>query len=58
MSTRPQQPVFVLRVTPKRGVDPIRSLRALLKTMSRRFGLRCVAVEEIAASAPNHQKET
>jgi cysteine synthase A len=30
----------------ERGVDPIRSLKALLKVMSRRFGLRCVAVEE------------
>jgi hypothetical protein len=33
-----------------RGVDPIRSLKALLKVMLRRFGLRCVAVEDIAAS--------
>ena len=32
-------------------------LRALLKLALRRFGLRCVAVEELAASAPNHQKE-
>jgi hypothetical protein len=58
MSARQQQPVFVLRVTPKRGVDPIRSLRGALKVLLRKFGLRCVAVEEIAASAPNHQKET
>jgi hypothetical protein len=40
--------VFVLRLTPKRGVDPIRALRALLKVALRRFGLRCVAVEEVA----------
>ena len=44
------QRMFVLRLTPKRGMDPIRALRALLKTCSRRFGLRCVAVEELAES--------
>ena len=51
MSARPQpQRMFVLRLTPNRGVDPIRALRALLKTMSRRFGLRCLSVEELAES--------
>jgi hypothetical protein len=46
--------VFVLRLTPKRGVDPIRALRALLKDALRRFGLRCVAVEEIANEGECH----
>ncbi len=52
MSARQQsRVVFVLRLEPKRGVDPIRALRSLLKVMLRRFGLRCVAVEEIAESS-------
>jgi len=38
---------FVLRLVAERGVaDPIRSLRALLKVALRRYGLRCVAIEE------------
>ena len=50
MSERPPPRVFLLRLTPKPGVDPIRALRGLLKFAWRRFGLRCVAVEEIAES--------
>jgi hypothetical protein len=50
MSAHQQPRVFVLRLTPKRGVDPIRALRALLKLALRRFGLRCTGVEELAES--------
>jgi hypothetical protein len=43
-----QQPrAFLLRLEPKRGVDPIRALRALLKLALRKFGLRCIAAEEV-----------
>jgi hypothetical protein len=36
---------FVIRVRAKRGVDPIRALRGMLKVLGRRFGLRAVTVE-------------
>jgi hypothetical protein len=55
MSARPQ--TFVLTLVARPGTDSIKALRALLKLAWRRFGLRCTAVEEVAASAPNHQKE-
>ena len=47
MSARSPRVVFVLRVTPMRGVDPVRALRSLLKIMLRRFGLRCVSLDEV-----------
>jgi hypothetical protein len=50
--------MFVLRLVPTPSApDPIRSLRGALKILLRRYQLRCLSVEEIAASAPNHQKE-
>jgi hypothetical protein len=42
----PTRPTFVLRLQAQRGVDPVRSLRALLKVALRRFGLRCVEARE------------
>jgi hypothetical protein len=48
MTVRPDPRVFVLRLAAKPGVDPIRALRSLLKLALRRFGLRCVGVEELA----------
>jgi hypothetical protein len=56
MSARPQPRAFLLRLEAKRGVDPIRALRALLKLALRRFGLRCTGVEEIAESGVNSPK--
>jgi hypothetical protein len=45
-----QQPVFVLRLTPEKTCpDPARALRRALKVLLRRFGLRCVAAEEVRA---------
>lgn len=39
--------IFVVRLTPLKGVDPIRALRAALKTLRRRHGLHAIsAVEE------------
>ena len=58
MSARQQQRTFVLTLVAKPGTDSIRALRGLLKLAWRRFQLRCIAVEELAAPAPNHQKET
>ena len=38
---------FVITLAPSKGcVDPILALRASLKILSRRFGLRCISVEE------------
>ena len=42
------RPIFLIRVRPEPGVDPIRALRALLKTMLRRFGLRALEAREEA----------
>jgi hypothetical protein len=42
---RRPQVIFVLRLTPKPGVDAVKALRAVLKVMLRRFGLRCTSVE-------------
>jgi hypothetical protein len=40
-------PVFVLRVRPEPGVDdPFRALRAVLKSMLRRHGLRCLSARQ------------
>jgi hypothetical protein len=36
--------VFVVTLRPERGVDGVRALRAALKHLLRRHGLRCVAV--------------
>jgi hypothetical protein len=42
---RSDRPVYLLRLQSLRG-DDIRKLRWLLKTLSRRFGLRALSVEE------------
>jgi hypothetical protein len=41
---RRRRQVFVLRLTPLPGTDPIRSLRRLLKIALRACGLRCLSV--------------
>jgi hypothetical protein len=46
MSTEAQRPTrYVLRLESRHGAD-IHALRAILKTLLRRFGWRCVSVEE------------
>jgi hypothetical protein len=48
MSARPQAAQRRgLRLAAQPGGDPIRALRALLKLALRRFGLRCVSLEEV-----------
>ena len=44
MSKRQSTPVFVLRLRVGPKVDAIRALRAALKVLGRRFGLRAVSV--------------
>jgi hypothetical protein len=44
---RPEKrPTFVLTLRAAPGIDSIRALRWALKFLWRRFGLRCVSVEE------------
>jgi hypothetical protein len=40
------RPVFVLQLQHLPGVDPIRSLRAVLKWLLRRHGLRVLSIQE------------
>jgi hypothetical protein len=42
-----RRPIYTIELKPEPGVEnPTRSLKALLKTALRRFGLRAVSVEE------------
>jgi hypothetical protein len=43
---RRQGSVFIVRLQARPGIDPIRALRAALKALGRRYGLRCVEVSE------------
>jgi len=49
---RRQRPIFVVRLTPLPGVDGIKALRAVLKILLRRFGLRALSVREDDGAAP------
>jgi hypothetical protein len=39
------RPTYTIRVRAEPGIDPIRSLRALLKVMLRKFGLRAISID-------------
>jgi len=41
---------YVLVLQPEPGVDAIRALRWVLKSLLRRWGLRCVSIEEQGAN--------
>jgi hypothetical protein len=45
MPARTDHPVFVLRLLPLSGVDGVRALRAALKVLLRRFGLKALSIE-------------
>jgi hypothetical protein len=45
---RQPRPVFVIALRPEPRVDGIRALRGALKTLKRRFGLRCVNIRREA----------
>jgi hypothetical protein len=40
------RPVFVLKLRPLPGVDPIRALRWVLKRLLRDHGFRCISVSK------------
>ena len=44
MTRAAQQPPFVRRLGPVAGVDGIKALRLALKTLLRRYRLRCLSV--------------
>jgi hypothetical protein len=50
------RPVFVLKLRPEPGRDPIRELRHVLKGLLRRHGMRCVSIEEMPA--PNEESKS
>jgi hypothetical protein len=41
------KPVYLLKLEGEPGDDGIKALRFLLKVLLRRFGLRCVSIEEV-----------
>jgi hypothetical protein len=41
------RPIFVLRLRPEKGIDPIRALRNVLKELLRRHGMKCTSVDQI-----------
>jgi hypothetical protein len=40
------RPVFLLRLQPLPGVNPIAALRLALKALLRRYGLGCISIED------------
>jgi hypothetical protein len=43
-------PVFLVRLRALPGADGVRALRAALKVLLRRFGLKCVSIETETAN--------
>jgi hypothetical protein len=41
-----KRPVFIIKARAEPGIDPIRALRAALKVLLRRFGLRVIDIRE------------
>jgi hypothetical protein len=55
MTTTPakDRPTFTITLRPEPGVDdPVRALRAVLKNMLRRHGLRCLSAQEDTEEQP------
>ena len=55
MTSAPGRPIYLLTVQPLRGVDPTKVLRAALKVLLRRFGLRCLSVQERPHEHPDDE---
>lgn len=51
------QPSYVIVVQPVSGVDGTRALRACLKSMLRRFGLRALSVAKNTSTLPAPRTE-
>jgi hypothetical protein len=48
-----RRPIFVLRLRAEPGADAVRKLRALLKTMLRRYRLRCLDARTTTDASSN-----
>jgi hypothetical protein len=46
------RPTFVLRLRPEPNVDAVHALRAVLKSLLRQHGMRCLAVSEEHGERP------
>lgn len=46
MANSTARPTFIVRLQPKPGVDAVRALRAALKVLLRRFGLKAIEVKQ------------
>ncbi len=42
--TRKLRPTFIVTLRAEKGIDPARALKAALKTLLRKFGLRAISV--------------
>jgi hypothetical protein len=51
-------PTYVLTLQATPGRDDIRSLRALLKTAGRRYGLRVLSIRKLSPSPPRNFRPT
>jgi hypothetical protein len=51
-----ERPIFRLRLQPLPHVDAVKALRAALKILLRRFGLRCLSAEP-ETPATNNKEE-
>jgi hypothetical protein len=40
-----ERPIFIIRLRPEPGVDPIRNLRHALKHLLRAYGMRAIAID-------------
>ena len=58
MTPRAARPTFMLTLQSTCGCNPIRSLRALLKTALRRHGMRAVNVRELSPKSPKSVAKT
>lgn len=43
---KPDRPIYLLRLRPEKGVDPIRALRWILKRVLRDYGMQAISCEE------------
>lgn len=50
--------IFVIRLAPMPGTDPIRALRAALKTLRRRYGLQAISAVQENSEIPAQQQES
>jgi hypothetical protein len=52
----PQRPIFVMRLTPKADIDPIKALRMILKNVLRQYGMRCLSI--VPETGDNHDEKS